>query len=286
MHRNLLAGLAALVAVWPCLAVAAIIGPTDDWRPLRTGARALGISDQMVQRILAAGVEMTCPGTVHQNGGALNGWFLGGDASSFYTNAHGIIDIGSDHKSNFIEPLDKCNVRSYRDLLASGSKATPYAIDVPQNRNALALASFQPQGDLPSQDRARLRLLRSIAGAKALALPDFNRIQLSVGEEVIMVSVLPPSMRSPEIQACHIQSINLRSMGPGQLFTDCDNSFGNSAGLYFVRDPANPSMLLPIALHEGCHEKLGNYKGWNLENNTALGIMLRGSFFSFPRSAT
>jgi hypothetical protein len=92
-------------------------------------------------------------------------------------------------------------------------------------------------------------------------------------------------MRNPEIQSCHIQSLRLGG-GPGQLFTDCDNGLGNSAGLYFVRDPANASMLLPIALHEGCHEELGDHKGWNLEENTALGIMLRSSFFSFPRRST
>jgi hypothetical protein len=70
--------------------------------------------------------------------------------------------------------------------------------------------------------------------------------------------------------------------GPGQLFSDCDNGFGNSAGLYFVRDRGNPAMLVPIALHEGCYEQLGNYKGWSLTANTAMGIMLRSSFFSFP----
>jgi hypothetical protein len=272
--------------LWPGMAAAAIIGPTNDWMPLRTGARQLGISTKMVDRILDAGVAMSCPGTVHSNGGALNGWFLGDDASSFYTNAHGIIDIGADRRSNFIEPLDKCRVHSYRDLVASGLKAAAYDLDLPKNRNQLALASFRPQSDRPGQDRARLRLLRSIAGAKALPLPDFSRIKLAVGQQVIMVSVQPPAMRSPEIQACHIQSINLSRTGPGQLFTDCDNTFGNSAGLYLVRDPADPTMLLPIALHEGCHEKLGNHQGWNLKDNTALAIMLGSGFFSFPRRAS
>jgi hypothetical protein len=286
MHRRVLAIIMGFAMLWPGLALAAIIGPTNDWMPLRTGARQLGISSRMVQRILDAGVAMSCPGTVHSNGGTLNGWFLGDDASSFYTNAHGIIDIGADRRSNFIEPLDKCQVHSYRDLVASGIKAAAYDLDLPKNRNQLALATFQPQGDSPGQDRARLRLLRSIAGAKALPLPDFNRIKLAVGQQVIMVSVQPPAMRSPEIQACRIQSINLSRAGPGQLFTDCDNSFGNSAGLYFVRDPADPTNLLPIALHEGCHEKLGDHRGWNLEDNTALAIMLRSSFFSFPRRAS
>jgi hypothetical protein len=272
--------MAALV-LWPTLALAAIIGPTDDWKPLRTGARELGVSDEMVKRILAAGVELTCPGTVHDNGGMLNGWFLGGDATNFYTNAHGVIEMGDDHKSDFIEPLDKCAVHSFGDLAAKGVHAPAYPIAIPEDRTQLALASFRPAGDPPSQDRARLRLLRSIAGARALALPDFNRISLAVGEEVILVSMRPPAMQQPEIQSCRIQSISLKDMGPGQLFTDCDNGFGNSAALYFIRDPANPSNLLPIALHEGCHEKLGDHKGWNLEDNTAMAIMLRDSFFAF-----
>jgi hypothetical protein len=286
LHRTLLAVLVALVVAWPALALAAIIGPTDDWQPLHSGARKLGISDVMVRRILAAGVEMTCPGTVHGNGGALNGWFLGNDAASFYTNAHGIIDTGADRRSNFVEPLDQCHVRSYRDLVAVGLKAATYGLAIPENRRHLALASFDPQRDSPGRDRARLRLLRSIAGAEALALPDFSRLRLAVGQEVFMVSVRPPDMRSPQIQSCRIQSIRLGRGGPGQLFTDCDNGFGNSAGLYFVRDPANHAMLLPIALHEGCHEKLGDHQGWSLEDNTALGILLGRGFFAFPRAAS
>ena len=275
----------AALMLWPGLASAAVIGPTNDWKPLISGARALGIGGEMVKRILAAGVGLTCPGTVHSNGGVLNGWFLGTDASSFYTNAHGIIDIGrADHRSNFIEPLDKCVVRSFRDLVVNGARAPSYALALPENRMQLALATFTPQNAPPTQDRARLRLLHSIAGARALALPDFNRINLKVGQEVIMVSLTPPAMRSPEIQSCRIQSLNLKDLGPGQLFTDCDNGFGNSAGLYFIRDPADPTMLLPIALHEGCHEKLGDHKGWSLEQNTALGIMLQRNFFASLRS--
>ena len=73
--------------------------------------------------------------------------------------------------------------------------------------------------------------------------------------------------------------------GPGRLLTDCDNSFGNSAALYFVRDPADPGMLVPIAMHEGCYDKVGNFKGWS-RDNTALGILLRRSFFSFRRGAS
>jgi hypothetical protein len=273
--------LAALV-LWPGFASAATIGQGHDWRPLRSGAQALGISDEMVERILSAGVEVSCPGTVHKNGGILNGWFLGGDETSFYTNAHGVIDIGADRQANFIEPLDKCDVRSYRDLLKLGGKATSYALDLPANRNDMAVGSFTPQRDSPSQDRARLTLVRAIVGAQALALPNIDHLSFTQGQEVLMVSLQPPAMRMPVIQACHIEDINLRESGPGQLFTDCDNSFGNSAALYFVRDPSNPSMLLPIALHEGCHEKIGEHQPWSEEDNTALGIMLRRSFFSFP----
>jgi hypothetical protein len=263
--------------LWPGVASAAIIGPTDDWKPLRQGARELGISGKMVDRILAAGLEVLCPGTTYGNGGVLNGWFLGSDAMSFYTNAHGIIDINrSNGKSNFIEPLDQCVVRSYMHLGAAGAFQP---IAVPSNRYQLQMATFTPQQSAPSMDRARLRLLRSIAGARALPLPDFTRISLKVGQEVIMVSLRPPHMRDAEIQSCRIQSLDLG--GVGQLFTDCDNGLGNSAGLYFVRDPGDPTMLLPIALHEGCHEGLGDNKGWDLKRNTALAIMLRPGFFAF-----
>ena len=274
-------GIALLCSSLP--AGAAIIGPTNDWKPLVSGARQLGISTRMVNRILAAGLEVMCPGTTYDNGGVLNGWFLGADTTSFYTNAHGIIDIGRiDHKANFIEPLDECGVRSYRDLAAEGARATPYRLAIPENRRHMELASFAPQSDSPMRDRARLRLLRSIAGTRALALPNFDKIKLAVGQEVILVSLTPPLMRAPEIQSCHIQSINLSGrIGPGQLFTDCDNGFGNSAGLYFVRDPADPTMLLPIALHEGCHERVGDHQPWDPTKNTALGIMLGRGFFAF-----
>ena len=47
-----------------------------------------------------------------------------------------------------------------------------------------------------------------------------------------------------------------------------------------MRDPARPGMLLPIALHEGCHEKRGDYQAWDEEDNTAVGIMLQGNFFA------
>jgi len=289
MRRILLALATGVALLCPSLpAEAAIIGPTDDWKPLAQGARALGISNKMVNRILAAGLEVMCPGSTHDNGGVLNGWFLGGDTSSFYTNAHGVIDIGrTDHKANFIEPLDQCGVKSYRDLAANGAKATPYPISVPENRRQMELASFEPQSDSPMRDRAKLRLLRSIAGAQALALPDFDNIRLAVGEEVILVSLKPPMMREPEIQSCHIQSINMSGrIGPGQLFTDCDNGFGNSAGLYFVRDPSDPTMLLPIALHEGSHERVGDHQPWDASKNTALGIMLGRGFFAFGGKAS
>lgn len=282
MHKTLRLVLAATLMLWPTLVFAAIIGPTDDWKPLRQGARELGVSDAMVNRILAAGLELFCPGTRYDNGGVLNGWFLGGDVADFYTNAHGVIEIGRrDHKADFIEPLGECGVRSFKDLMADGPQATFYPLAVPENRRQIELASFAPQSDAPTRDRAKLRLLRSIAGARALALPDFDRIDLSVGKEVIMVS-RSPTTRAPEIQSCHIQSINLEDrIGPGQLFTDCDNNLGNSAGLYFVRDPSNPSMLLPIALHEGAYDREGDYKGWDLRRNTAVGIMLRRGFFRF-----
>lgn len=277
MHRIVRLVALALIVLWPSLASAAIIGPTDDWKPLRQGARELGISTKMVDRILAAGLEVLCPGTTYDNGGVLNGWFLGVDATSFYTNAHGIIDVSRrSGKSNFIEPLDQCVVRSYLHL---GSAAAFQPIVVPGNRFDLQLATFTPQQSAPSLDRARLRLLRSIAGAHALPLPDFSRIRLKVGQEVIMVSLRPPKMREAEIQSCRIQSLDLG--GVGQLFTDCDNGLGNSAGLYFVRDPNDATMLLPIALHEGCHEGLGDHKGWDIDHNTALGIMLRPGFFAF-----
>jgi len=44
-------------------------------------------------------------------------------------------------------------------------------------------------------------------------------------------------------------------------------------------------MLVPIAMHEGCYDKVGNFKGWS-RDNTALGILLRRSFFSFRRGAS
>ncbi len=249
--------LAALV-LWPGFASAATIGQGHDWRPLRSGAQALGISDEMVERILSAGVEVSCPGTVHQNGGILNGWFLGGDETSFYTNAHGVIDIGADRQANFIEPLDKCDVRSYRDLLKLGGKATSYALDLPANRNDMAVGSFTPQRDSPSQDRARLTLVRAIVGAQALALPNIDHLSFTQGQEVLMVSLQPPAMRMPVIQACHIEDINLREVGARPAFHRLRQwlwQFGRA--VFPVRDPSNPSMLLPIALHEGCHEKIG-----------------------------
>jgi hypothetical protein len=272
---------AALALLWPGVAAAAVIGPGDGWQPLRLGARALGISDRMVERILAAGVGMTCPGTVYKNGGALNGWFLGGDTGSFYTNAHGVIDLGANRRADFIEPLDKCVVQSWRDLSKQGAAAPSYALRLPANRHELALASFDPWRDSPTADRARLALAGTVAGAEALALPDLAHLPIAIGEELIMVSLAPPAMRQPEIQACHIRGVDLAAGGPGRLLSDCDNGFGNSAALYFVRDPGAPGMLVPIAMHEGCYEKLGAGKGWDRDSNTAVAILLRRSFFSF-----
>jgi len=269
-----------MLTLAPNLANAAVIGPTDDWKPLRSGARQLGISDDMVGRILAAGVELTCPGTVYSNGGMLNGWFLGTGSKSFYTNAHGVVDIGlSDRQANFIEPLDKCTVHSYRDLIDRGGRATAYTLAVPQNRRLLEMATFSPQSAPPNQDRARLRLAVAITGSRALPLPDLNRLGLAVGQQLFLVSVAPPAMRAPVIEACHIMALKLNG-GPGQIYSDCDNAAGNSAGLYLVRDPSRPGMLVPIALHEGCYEKIGNYKPWDINNNTAVGILLQRNFFA------
>ena len=281
LHGILRAAIVATLVVWPSFASAAIIGPTDDWKPLAHGARDLGVSEEMVKRILAAGVELMCPGTVHVNDGVLNGWFLGDSTSSFYTIAHGVIDIGRiDRKVNFIEPLDQCTGKSYRDLATKGPNATAYPLAIPENRHEMELATFTPQSAPPNDDRAKLNLLHPVAGARALPLPDMGAGNLAVGQEVILVSMTPPLMRVPEIQACHIKSIKLRSMRPGLMFTDCDNRPGNSAGLYFMRDPARPGMLLPIALHEGCHEKRGDYQAWDQDDNTAVGIMLQSNFFA------
>ncbi len=270
-----------LVVLWPGFAAAAIIGPTDDWKPLRPGAVALGISDDMVKRLLAAGVSVSCPGTVFGNDGVLNGWFLGTDASGFYTNAHGVIDIGRDKKANLIEPLEDCRVRSYRDLMGRGTNAAAYPLSVPKHRDELALGTFAPQTDMPFQDRAHLLVIRAVLGARPLPLPDFAMVPLTVGQEVILVSLQPPAMLEPEIQACRIRAIAARRELPGTLFSDCDNSFGNSAGLYLVRDPTDRSRLVPIALHVGCHQKLGDHKEWNFEDNTAIGILLGAPFFEF-----
>jgi len=281
LHRTLRFFLTLTLLAWPSLAGATIIGPTDDWQPLAAGAHQLGISSKMVGRILAAGLELFCPGTQYNNGGVLNGWFLGSDVGGFYTNAHGVIEVGSNHQSNFIEPLAQCGVRTFKDLLSVGRNATFYPLAIPDNRQQIELASFAPQSDSFTRDRARLRLLRSIAGSQALALPDFDRIDLAVGKEVIMVS-RSPETRMPMIQSCHIQSINLDNrIGPGQLFTDCDNNLGNSAGLYFVRDPNDTTMLLPIALHEGAVCDEGDHKGWDLKRNTSVAIMLGRGFFQF-----
>jgi hypothetical protein len=282
LQTILRAWIAAILALWPGLALAAIIGPTDDWKPLRQGARELGISTQMVNRILAAGLEVFCPGTVHGNGGVLNGWFLGGDVKGFYTNAHAVIEIGRQtHRADFIEPLGECGVRSFHAIDAGGARAaTFYPLDVPENRRLIELATFTPQADPPTRDRARLRLLGPVAGAQALPLPDFEHLKLAVGQEVIMVSRSPVT-RTPQIEACHIRAMSLEGPGPGQLYTDCDNNLGNSAGLYFVRNPANPSTLLPIALHEGCRSRVGDHKGWDLQQNTAVGILLGRGFFTF-----
>jgi hypothetical protein len=278
--------IAVLSLLWPSMALASVIGASDGWKPLRQGARALGISDEMVQRILSAGVGMSCPGTVYKNGGALNGWFLGPGVMSFYTNAHGVIDLGADRQADFIEPLDKCSVHLYRDLLLHGAGALSYALKLPADRREMALASFDPERDGPAADRARLALAQTIAGAEALDRPDLDHLPLAIGEELIMVSLEPPTMRVPVIQSCHIKAIDISGGGPGRLLSDCDNSFGNSAALYFVRDPASPGMLLPIALHEGCYERLGNGKGWNGQTNTAVGILLRRGFFSFAHNAS
>ena len=269
------------LVLWPGFAAAAIIGPTDDWKPLRVGARDLGVSEDTIKRIVAAGVGISCPGTEHGNGGALNGWFLGADAAGLYTNAHGVIDIGTDKKANLIEPLDDCRVRSYRDLMSSGAKATAYPLNLPNNRDELALGTFNPQTDVPYKDRAHLMLMRAVLGAKALPLPDLTKLPLTVGEEIILVSLRPPAMREPEIQACHIRAITQRRGMPGLVLTDCDNDFGNSAGLYMVRDPSSAGALVPVALHESCHQKLGDHKDWNAEDNTAIGILFGTPFFQF-----
>ena len=233
----------------------------------------------LAERILDAGLEVVCSGSVHDNGSGLNGWFLGKDVMGFYTNAHSVINLGrEDHKSNFVEPLDECGVRSYRDL------ATPSAfqgIDIPSDRAKLMLASFTPQDDSPLRDRAKLRLLQPITGVNPLPLPDLRKLHLVPGQEVMMVSLKPPHMNEPEIEACHIKLIGPEILGTGTLFTDCDTAHGNSAGLYFVRDPADHTQLVAIALHEGCNDRLGDNKDWDLENNTALGIMLGYGFFTF-----
>jgi len=37
---------------------------------------------------------------------------------------------------------------------------------------------------------------------------------------------------------------------------------------------------VPIALHEGCYEQVGNYKPWDINTNTTVGIMLQSNFFA------
>ena len=83
----------------------------------------------------------------------------------------------------------------------------------------MELATFTPQSAPPNDDRARLNLLRPVAGApEPSPLPDMGGVNLAVGQEVILVSMTPPAMRVPELQACHIMAIKLRSMRPGLMF--------------------------------------------------------------------
>ena len=249
----------------------AIIGPTDDWKDLREGAEEFGISDESVNQILNAGMELKCPGTKHGNSIKLNGWLLKQSGkSAMFTNSHAFYDENAKGR----EPFGECTISSF-----TGESTFNLADSV------ISSASNAPSTDAPQMDRAMVTPESLPENAAALDV-NFNPADYVVGKEVFLVS-RRTSKRGGNSGGVMIQKCTIKKVAPvwnnqpPAILTDCDNEGGVSAGMYFVRDSAKPENIKPFALHSRSFEKVGDNKPWDAQKNTTIGLVMDSHFFNF-----
>lgn len=272
-----------------CLMTVAIIGPKDDWIPLKDAMdpcspgmdenRACGLSQEMVDSILAAGVKFNCSGDKYSNDVAMNGWLLGDSASAneVTTNAHAIYDFKGKHLR---EPLDECKVSSFADL-SNQSLIDPSKISLGGPLSTRTIAT----------DRARVGLKEPLAGSKPMPFDPLKSGKIVVGRTLYMVSINPKDFKSVMIQACPVKRTVGSDKGqPRVLAIACDNAAGNSAALlvapiFSESDVSRAQELHPVGLYKGAIEKVGDYKDWSLESgaeNSGMAISLDSNWSRMP----
>lgn len=247
------------------------------WKPLTTGAIELGFNAEAVERFLAAGVELYCPGTVNHNGGVLNGWIMELEGRPLLvTNAHAFFDFEGTNLPKL--PYEDCTLTSFADLAAyahRGAKVTSVLL----GSAPVHLVDDRADGNWLSNDRAIAVLDELPAGMSPLDAK--LKATIFQGKEVFLVSRSTTRMQSsiedfePLIQACKVRKM-LTGL-PAGFLTDCVTEHGISAGLYVVRDPAGG--FKPVGIVSAL--KAGNYIANGPGEPLALGIMLHETFFQF-----
>lgn len=91
-RRWIALALSLLVVAMASVGHAAIIGPTNDWVSITDRPKEWNISDEMVDEVLAAGLNLYCEGSENANPGTTNAWLLSGDRTTITTVAHVFYD--------------------------------------------------------------------------------------------------------------------------------------------------------------------------------------------------
>ncbi len=254
---------------------AAFIGPTNDWKPLLEGAKEFGISQESLDQILNAGMEMRCPSDDLEIDLVGNAWML----DTIRANAHAFYD---DNDVALKNP-ERCELMTYRDLLSKESLAdmdSAFRVDL-TNRT---IGTTHPKTDDVRKDVSSFGAIDAPPYLKGLEVEP-GSVTLNKGQEIFLISRRPAFLKrsendfEPLIQQATVKFFKPPQAGlPGAVMTDADVHDTVSGGMYMVRSKNDPSKLVPVAMHKAAKGDV-DYKEWDGNTNTGIGIVLSPEFF-------
>jgi hypothetical protein len=161
--------------------------------------------------------------------------------------------------------------------------------------NSLVVGTTDPLrgSNDPQRDRAVFRLTSRLDATRPLVLPAVAP-PLREGQEIFVVSRKPFKYRQTnddkEPMMFHTTIAKLIPPWgglPGGVFSDVDDIPGDSGSLYLVRDPNDPSRLIPVAIGRGAFEQTVDGRPldrlpWSAFKNSAVAINLDGYYYDFP----
>jgi hypothetical protein len=260
----------------PAIGLAATIGPTIDWIDIGDAARAYDLDPAGLAEIVDAGAQMYCESDA--GGGVSNAWAVSARGEDFFLSTnHGF--LGKDEHRTL---LDTCKLTPFADL--EGGVASPPTVGVAPETVLIPTANA---GIANADDRARFDVAKTWRGTRLeIKLGHVNSVK--VGTEIFIVSEPVRGQKraaelpyAVQIQRCTVRAISDPLRSSPRLLSDCDTYPGNSGGLVFIRDFADPHRLFPIGMHVA--GSLEDGKTWNASASTGISLLMNAKFLDFER---